>query len=116
MKSILILAVLSFTGAIANAQSVMPVLLECQTKGVHSQFTVQNLNLTPMPVGVEARQLQMVDGKATFGALQPGTHLELRDTSGVVAPKSNRTFEYRLSCERDCLVVLLAGMVTGRTK
>ena len=119
MKRILTLAVLSFAGAVTtHSQTVTPIWIEGKTggKGVHSQFTVINKGITPLPVTVEPRQLQMVDGKPQFGPVQTGTQVELKDTSAVIAPKSNRTFDYRVTCPQDCMVLFMTGFVTGKNK
>jgi hypothetical protein len=118
MKKILILTVIGFASAIAaQAQEVSPVYLEAKTgKIVKGQFTLFNKQLAPMPVTVEVKQLQVNNGKWEFGPIQPGTMVELKDTSAAIAPKSNRTFDYKVRCEKDCMVIFLSGMITGKTK
>lgn len=117
MKTILILAALVLGAVNAQAQEVTPVYAEGKTgKSIKGQFTVMNKGLTNLPVIVEPKQLQIVDGKATFGTLQPDAKLELKDTSAVIPPRGSRTFDYKLSCTKDCMVMLLSGMTTGKTK
>lgn len=118
MKKILILAVLSLIGVAARCQSISPVYAEGKIgkKPAKGQFTVTNKSIQPMAVTVEPKQLVVVDGKPTFGLLQPGTTVELKDTSAVVPPKSSRTFDYSIRCEQDCMVMLLSGMMAGKTK
>jgi hypothetical protein len=115
---ILILVVISLIGMVAQAQQIAPVYTESKAgkKSFHGQFAVINQGIASMPVIVEPRQLQAVDGKPSFGALLPGTTVVLKDTSAVVSPKSSRTFDYEVHCEKDCVVTFLAGMTTGRTK
>lgn len=117
MRTIVIFAMLSFTAATAQTQEVTPVFAEGKAgKFVKGQYTVINKGVTNLPVIIEPKQLVMVDGKPTFGPLQPGTEVELKDTSAVISPKSSRTFDYRLRCTQDCLVMFLNGMTTGKTK
>jgi hypothetical protein len=119
MKKILLLIAASFIGAVAaQAQEVMPVYAEgkLSAKPAKGQFTVVNKSLQAMPVTVEPHQLQMVDGQPKFGPLDATTQVELKDTSAVIPPKSSRTFDYRVRCEKDCMVTFLSGMVTGKTQ
>lgn len=117
MKTILIVVALTVFAISAQAQEVSPVYAEGKTgKPVKGQFTVINKGLQNLPVSIEPKQLQLVDGKATFGNVQPWAHLELKDSSAVIPPKSSRTFDYKLSCEQECMLMLLSGMVTGKTR
>ena len=118
MKKILILVVISMVGVVAQAQQMAPVYTESKVgkKPFHGQFTVINQGISSMPVVIEPRQLQAVDGKPVFGELLPGTTVVLKDTSAVVGPRSNRTFDYEVRCERTCVVTFLAGMQNGKTK
>lgn len=117
MRKFLMMLAVSGIGTIASAQSISPVYAEAKTgKTVKGQFAVQNLGVSPLPVTIEPRQLQMIDGKPQFGSVLPGVEVVLRDTSAVVSPKSSRTFDYTLKCPTDCMVSFWAGMVTGRTK
>jgi hypothetical protein len=114
---VLILAAISLIGVVSHAQQVSPVYAEGKAgkKSMKGQFTVQNLGVAPMPVTIEPRQLVIVDGKGTFGALQDAT-VVLKDTSAVVAPRSARTFDYEVNCPKECMVMMLSGMTTGRTR
>ena len=118
LMKILLLAVVSLVGVAAQAQTVMPVFAEGKAgkHWVKGQFTVMNQGVQPLPVSVEPRQLQIVEGRGAFGMVQPGTEVELKDTSAVIAPRSSRTFDFKIHCETDCMVTFLSGMVTGKTK
>ena len=118
MKKILILAGLMVVSAVtAQAQTVMPLYAEGKAgKWVKGQFAIRNEGITPLPVSVEPRQLQIINGKGAFGALQPGTTVELPDTSAVIPPRGIRSFDFRIHCDNDCMIVFLNGMVTGKTK
>ncbi len=113
---ILILAAISFVGVVASAQTVGPVFLEGKIgkKPFKGQFLVENSTVHPMPVVIEAKQLQAVDGKPVFGALLPGTVVSLKDSSAVVSPRSSRVFDYEVRCEKNCVVTFLAGMSGGK--
>src|SRR6266851_3976911 len=119
MKKILLLILMSLTiGTIARAQEVMPIYIEgkASPKPLKGQFTVVNKSLQPLLVTVEPHQLQMVNGQPKFGALDPSTQVELKDTSAVIPPKGARTFDYKVRCTNDCMVTFLTGMVTGKTR
>lgn len=117
MKISLFFAALTLGAVTVHGQEVSPVYAEGKTgKFIKGQFTIINKGVTNLPIVVEPKQLVMVDGKPTFGPLQPGTDLELKDTSAVVSPKSSRTWDYRIRCTKDCLVMFLNGMSTGKTR
>jgi hypothetical protein len=119
MKKILLLIAASFIGVVAaQAQEVMPIYVEGKVspKALKGQFTVVNKSLQAMPVTVEPHQLQMVNGQPKFGPLDASTQVELKDTSAVIPPRGSRTFDYKVRCQNDCMVTLLSGMVTGKTK
>jgi hypothetical protein len=115
MKRILLLVAVLMVGKITNAQTISPLFVEGKAK-VKAQFSITNPSVSPMPVSVEAREMVMVDGKAQLVTPTNGVHVELQDTSGIVAPKSTRTFDYKITSDHDALIVLMAGMVNGRSK
>lgn len=117
-KTLVLIAASLILAVVAHAQEVLPVYAEGKASGkpLRGQFTVLNKSLVAMPVTVEPHQLQMVNGQPKFGPLEPGTQIELKDTSAIIPPKSSRTFDYKVSCGNDCMVTFLSGMVVGKTK
>lgn len=126
MKRIILMLAISLVGVVAHAQTVMPLFAEGKTgkHWVKGQFTVQNQTVSPMPVSVEPRLMQVVGGKATFQTLDfNGTRndfergdvqVELKDTSAMIAPRGSRTFDFKVHCDEDCMVTFLNGFITGR--
>lgn len=112
-KTLVVGAVILAVASVGKAQSVSPLFVEAKNK-IKSQITVQNFGVQPMAVTVEAREMVLIDGKASLQPVGPGVHLELVDTSAVVAPKASRTFDYKVTSDHDTLVVILAGMVNGK--
>lgn len=114
---VLLFAVISLVGTTAWPQNVTPLYVESKTNHyVKGQFAITNLGLSSLPVSVEARQLVVVNGKATFQDVQPGTEIELKNTSAIIPPMGRHIFDYKVRCEKDCLITFLSGMVQGRTK
>jgi hypothetical protein len=115
MKTFLILAFIGITATSVMAQEVSPIYAEGKIgKPVKGQFTVSNKTLQNLQVIIEPKQLVIVDGKSTFASLQPGTEVELKENSAVISPRSSRTFDYKLHCANECLVMFMNGMTTGQ--
>lgn len=119
MRKFLMLAVAVLGGAVAvQAQQIIPAYNEVKVKKhgtISGEFTVINSAVTPMSVYVEAKEVgEGIEGKPTFKPLSDDIVFELKDTSGLIPPKSSRTFEYKISCPRTCAVAMFSGMQTQK--
>jgi hypothetical protein len=114
---ILIAVVLSLMAVAATkAQQVGPLYVEAKNK-IKSQVAIGNLGVTNLIVTLEAREaVKGADGKMQFVSPTSGVKFELQDTSAIIPPKATRTVDYKASCEHDCLLVVMVGMITGHSK
>jgi hypothetical protein len=119
MNKILIVATLivGFAGT-TSAQTVLPAISETKMKkSVKGEFFVRNDGLLPMPTVIEAKEITGgQDGKPIFKAPGPDVQIDLRDSSAVIAPKSQRSFEFKITSQRTVALAFFAGMQSGKTK
>jgi hypothetical protein len=116
MKMILVAVLVLGSAVAASAQQVVPVFVEAKMKKqVKGEFTVVNNSISQMPTTIEAKMMvKSDDGQPAFRVPSPDIVVELKDTSSTVAPKGQRTFEYRIVCPHDCAISFFAGMMTGK--
>jgi hypothetical protein len=116
VRKIFAIAVLMLSASVAcKAQQISPLYSEGKLK-TKSQFSVTNLGVSNLPVSIEARELKIVEGKIQFIPPTGNVHVQLQDTSAVISPKSTRTFDYKASCDGECMFIIMAGMTTGKSK
>jgi hypothetical protein len=106
-------------GATCYGQTLAPLHAEHSTKPgktVRGSFQVQNNNLTPEALVIEARDLQLDVKGGHFGPLPPTTTVTLSQSSARLGPKQILQIDYKVTCQNlPCNVSIANGFSVGHT-
>ena len=109
-------ALLVFLSAIAQAQTVSPIISEYHGSKAKGEFTVSNGSTGSFHAIILASSFDVdKDGNPRFRPLDPSIHLRLDSQSNTIGARQAHTYFYEVTCDKEpCWLSIYAVVGLGR--